>query len=109
VSNIEQYRGGYGGNTISRRAGRTIARMDDGVSVRLARLQNEAEIQADKVAAVSYVGTRAMQSAAMLSQMEQQLAQTVPIATTRLEGLANITAAAMAELVVDTAHIVRRI
>jgi hypothetical protein len=94
---------------ISRRAARTIARKSDGMAVRSAGVFDAAQLQSEKVQAVCAVGTSAMQSVAMMSQIEGQLAAAVPLATSRLQGIADITAAAAAAVVVDTTEILRRI
>ena len=68
-----------------------------------ARVEAHAEIQSLKVQAVGYVGQQGLQAVAMLSQLEGQLGQAVPLAVTRLEGIANMTAMSIAQVVADTA------
>lgn len=68
-----------------------------------ARVEAHAEIQSLKVQAVGYVGQQAMQAVAMVSQLEGQLAQACPLAVTRLQGIADMTSMAIAQVVIDTA------
>jgi DNA-binding ferritin-like protein len=72
----------------------------------MARINQAADLQAERVAAVGYVGKRAMHEVAMLSQLEQQLSALVPMATARLQGMGDLSALAMAEVVGET---VRRV
>ena len=51
----------------SRRVGRELARMDGQGQLELARINQQADLQAERVAAVGYVGKRAMHEVAMLS------------------------------------------
>ncbi len=110
MPNIEPYHGG-GGNLIPRpsRLGRELSRIDGAQQVRAARIEAEADVLATKVQAVGYVASKALQTAALVSQLEQQLAQTVPIATSRLEAIGNMAALAMNEVVADTPHLLRRV
>lgn len=106
MSSIEPYQGGGG---LTSRGSRAVARISTGSSIRLARLEAEAEMKAATVDAVSYVGRRAMQDVALLSQMEQQLATAVPMASGRLAAIADLTALALSEVVADTVHRLRRV
>lgn len=93
----------------SRQVDRTVARIEATGSLRLARVDSEAEVMASKTDAVNYVGGRAMQNVALLSQMEQTLAQAIPMASGRLATIGDITAIAMSGIVSDTACRLRRI
>jgi hypothetical protein len=93
---------------LARRAGRVIGQIDAEVSVGLARVEAAAELQAARAHAVAYVGRAAMQDVALLSQIEQQLAQAVPHASGRLAVIADLTAVALSEVVVDTARRIGR-
>ncbi|MGH3428789.1 MAG: hypothetical protein ACRDQZ_14690 [Mycobacteriales bacterium] len=90
----------------SRRVGRELARMDGQGQLALARISQQADLQAERVAAVGYVGKRALHEVAMLSQLEVQLSALVPSAMPRLQGIGDLTALAMAEVVGET---VRRV
>ena len=90
----------------SRRVGRELARMDGQGQLYLAGISQQADLQAERVAAVGYVGKRALHEVAMLSQLEVQLSALVPSAMPRLQGIGDLTALAMAEVVGET---VRRV
>lgn len=90
----------------SRYAGKALSRLDDRVTVGMAEIEAEAELQASRVMAVSYVGKRAMHEVAVLSQLEGQLATMVPMATSRLQAIGDMLALDMADVVGNT---VRRI
>ena len=68
----------------------------------LARVEGHAEVQALKTQAVAHVGQQAMQAIAMVSQLEGQLGQACPMAVTRLQGIGDMTAMAVAQVVMDT-------
>jgi hypothetical protein len=89
------------------RSGRALARIDQGRRVAIAEADAVADIQAVKVDGLAYVGKVALQDTALLSQLEQQLAQLVPMATSRLQAIADITALGMAEVVTDTVRKLR--
>lgn len=59
-------------------------------------------VQAAKADAVTIVGRVAMHDVAMLSQLEQQLSQVVPIAVTRLQAIGDMASLGLAEIVSDT-------
>lgn len=93
------------GSAMTRRtAGRHLARVDANTSMELATMNAGADLQAARVQAVCHVGRQAMQSVAMVSQLEGQLGQMVPLAVSRLEAIADMTAFATAEIVADTAR-----
>lgn len=83
---------------------RQLSELDRRVVVGLARLEQQAQLQANKAHAVGYVGQQALQAVAMVSQLEVQLGQTVPAAVTRLQGVADMTALAIAQVVADTSR-----
>jgi len=74
----------------------------------LARIEQRAMLQVAKVDAVGFVGRAAMQAVAMVSQFEQQLGHLTPMAVTRLQGIADMTALGIAEVVADTVNKVGR-
>lgn len=107
MSNLVLASGG-GQNRRSRYGGRALARLDDDTEYGLAVVESKTEIQAAKAMAVSYVGKRAMHEVAMVSQLEQQLASVVPMATSRLQAIGDIVALSAAEVVAETLHRVNR-
>lgn len=68
----------------------------------LARVEAHAEVQALKTQAVSYVAQQGMQGIAMVSQLEGQLGQACPLAVSRLQGIGDMAAMAVAQVVMDT-------
>lgn len=92
----------------SRRADRTANRALTGYertrAVGMARIEVQAELEASKVHAVGYVGQQAMQAVTMVSQLEGQLGQACPLAVTRLQGIADMTALSIAQVVGDAAR-----
>jgi hypothetical protein len=92
----------------SRPAGRALSRLDDQTEVGIALIESQAELQATRVMAVSYVGKRAMHEVAMVSQLEQQLATLVPMATGRLQAIGDMVALSAADVVADTVRRVHR-
>jgi hypothetical protein len=99
------------GGGLARRESRTVSRelsrLDAQGRVGMARINQAADLQAERVAAVGYVGKRAMHEVAMLSQLEQQLSALVPMATARLQGMGDMSALAMAEVVGETVRKVK--
>jgi len=90
----------------SRQVSRELSRLDARGQIELARISQQADLQAERLAAVGYVGKRAMHEVTMLSQLEVQLSALVPSATPRLQGIGDLTALAMADVVSET---VRRV
>lgn len=88
---------------VSRRVGRALNRLDDATGLAVAEVRAEADVQAAHVDAVTAVGQRALVAVAFTTQLEQQLAQLVPLATTRLQGVADLTSLAIGQVVMDTA------
>lgn len=87
-----------------RSVGRAVARTQANTEVSLARIESQTLQQVAKVQAVGYVGQQAMQVVTMVSQMEQQLGAACPMAVTRLQGIADMTALSVAQVVADTAR-----
>src|SRR5437879_3917552 len=57
----------------SRQVGRELSRIEGQSRLGIARIAQQAELQAERIAAVGYVGKRAMHEVTMLSQLEVQL------------------------------------
>ena len=91
----------------SRAVGRELSRLDGRGRLELARINQQADLQAERIAAVGYVGKTALHEVAMLSQLEVQLSCLVPSATPRLQGIGDLTALAMAEVVGETVRKVK--
>jgi hypothetical protein len=105
MSEIVPFGGGLA-KRPSRALSRELSRMEGQGLLQFARINQQADLQAERMAAVGYVGKRALQEMAMVSQLEVQLSSLVPAATCRLQGLGDLTALAMAEVVGET---VRRV
>ena len=99
-------------STVTRRpsviTGRALARLDNQTELGIAEIEAKAELQVTRVMAVGYVGKKAMQEVALISQLEQQLSTLVPLATSRLQAIGDITALSAAEIVSDTVRKVNR-
>ncbi|UJH70448.1 hypothetical protein [Ornithinimicrobium sp. INDO-MA30-4] len=74
----------------SREVSRIVNRSELAV-IKTAAAAHEADARLD---AIDHIAGRAMQGVAMVSQLEQQLAQTVPIAASRLQAVGDIHALA---------------
>lgn len=105
MSEIVPFSGGLA-KRESRQVSRELSRLDARGQVELARINQQADLQAERVAGTAYVGKRAMHEIAMLSQLEVQLSALVPGAMPRLQGIGDLTALAVADLVSET---VRRV
>lgn len=91
----------------ARATSRELARLDHQTTVQLAGIEQAADLQAAKADAVAYVGRRGMQAVALVSDLEGKLGQLCPLAVSRLQGIADMTALSIAEVVVDSAREVR--
>jgi hypothetical protein len=100
---------GNGGlsNREARILGRDLARINNEGVVEAAEINKEAELQAERIRVLGYVTKTAMHEVTVLSQLEQQLAALVPSAAGRLQGIDDIGALAMADVVTDTVRKVR--
>ncbi|SDI90193.1 hypothetical protein SAMN05444157_0715 [Frankineae bacterium MT45] len=109
MSSIEQYRGAGASFGLSRQVDRGLARIQGGTSLAVAKIEAQAEVNATKVDAMAAVTQRGLQGVAFMTQVEQQLAQAVPLAASRLQGLADIGALGMSQIIMDTATDLRRL
>ena len=99
---------GYLARREDRALGRQLARMEQHSAVGMARIELQAQLESTKAHAVGYVGQQAMQAVTMVSQMEGQLGQACPLAVTRLQGIADMTALSIAQVVADSARRIGR-
>jgi hypothetical protein len=93
---------GFNASREARSVGRELFRLDGRGRLEMARVNQEADLQAERLSAIAYVGKRAMQEVTMLTQLEVQLSALVPTATPRLQGMGDITALAVADVVSET-------
>lgn len=91
----------------SRELSRIMGTLEARTSMETTRIDLAADLQAAKVDALAYVGRRAMQDIARLTQLEQQLVLMVPMASGRLQAIGDLTALAVTEVVTDTLRKVR--
>jgi hypothetical protein len=114
VSNIQPYEVSgllpslSSGGRLGRQTSRELAQAGAAMSVGVARIEAAAELQAMKASATAHVARRAMQEVALVSQVETQLATAVPHASGRLAAIADMTAVAMTDVVMETAHRIGR-
>lgn len=87
---------------------RNLTGLERSRTIGLAQIEVHAQLEAAKVHAIGFVGQQAMQAVAMVSELEGQLAQACPLATTRLQGIADMTALSMAQVVAETARRIGR-
>jgi len=92
----------------SRSASRALARIDAQTDVSLAKIQQAAELQVERVQAIGYVGQQGMQVVALTSQMEANLATMVPMATSRLQAIGDIISLEVADVISQTVRRVSR-
>ncbi len=81
---------------------RDLSRLERRTAQAVSRLEAQAQVESTRVAAATFIGQRAMQAVTMVSQMEGQLAQLCPLATSRLQGIADMTALSIAQIVNET-------
>ena len=86
----------------SRAVGRALSRLGARGHLEMARINQEADLQAERVSGIAYVGKRALHEVALLSQLEVQLTALVPPAQPRLQAIGDMTALAAAEVVAET-------
>lgn len=86
------------------RTSRALARLSCETTLASSLAQAKAEVEAAKIDGVAAVAGKAMQDVALLSQMEQSLAQAVPHASGRLATVADLAAICMAGIVADSAR-----
>lgn len=97
-----------GALVLSRRSERAIASLQARTQVEMAHLGEVAALQTLRVETVACVGRRALHSVALLSQAEASLLALVPLATSRLQAIADLTALGVADVVADTVRLVTR-
>jgi hypothetical protein len=79
------------------RQGRELTRLVASTELAIAETAAEAAKGMARLDAVDAVAQRGMQGVALVSQMEQQLAQMVPIATSRLQAIGDMHALSTAQ------------
>lgn len=72
------------------RAGREVSRIVSGAELATVRAAAAAHVEQSRLDAIDHVAGRAMQGVALVSQLEQQLATSVPFATSRLQAIGDM-------------------
>lgn len=83
------------------RTSRELSRLSDATELVGAEINAKTAIEVAKQDGLDIIAQRAMQGVAMVSQLELHLAQSVPIASGRLQLIGDIHAQASAQLVAD--------
>lgn len=95
MSQIQPYSPGASSSPFSRQS-RDIARIVSRSELAVVRTAAAAHEEDTRLDAIDHIAGRALQGVAMVSQLEQQLAQSVPIATTRLQAIGDMHALTVA-------------
>jgi len=101
MSNIQPY---HASPIETHRVGKALSRLASETSLTVAGTEARAQMEAAVVDGIAYVGQRAMQDVALLTQMEQQLAMAVPLAASRLQAIGDMTALGMTDVVAGAAR-----
>ncbi len=88
------------------RHGKEVARLAATTELTTMEVNAAAVIEHVRLGAIDAVASRAMQGVAMVTQLEQQLTQTVPLAASRLQALGDMHALAVAN---EVASLSRRL
>lgn len=96
------------GGRLSRQTARELAAIDHSTELRSATIAAAGEVQQAKVDAIARTGAYAMQQAALVAQVQQQLALAAPAASGDLDFIKTMTVIGMGQAVADTARAVNR-
>ncbi|BBY97306.1 MULTISPECIES: hypothetical protein [Mycobacteriales] len=96
------------GGRLSRQTARELAAIDHVTDLRSAAIAAAGEVQQAKVEAIARTGACAMQQAALVAQVQQQLALAAPAASGDLDFIKTMTVIGMGQAVADTAREVNR-
>ncbi|MBN7379704.1 hypothetical protein PP348_20140 [Mycobacteroides abscessus] len=94
---------------MNRQVHREVALIEANLAVRQTAVDAAGELQRAKLGAIASTGGYAMQQAAIVSQMQQQLALACPASSGDLDVLKTLTVMSMSQVVVDTASKVNRL
>lgn len=114
MSNLEVWQSASSGlaglsRGTERKLSRALANVQASTAVQVARIGAAAQRHEAVADGLTAVTGRALQHVAMVSQAEQQLAQTVPHASGRLAAIADAHALAMQATVIDAARALGRL
>ncbi|MCF8785257.1 hypothetical protein [Rhodococcus ruber] len=96
------------GNRLARQTARELAAIDHATQVRTTAVASAGEIQQAKIDAIAQTGAYAMQQAALVAQVQQQLALAAPAAAGDLDFLKTMTVMGIGQIVADTSRAVNR-
>ncbi|MBF9328448.1 hypothetical protein [Mycobacteroides chelonae] len=94
---------------MNRTTRQQLAMIDATVAIKQAGIDAVAEVQRAKIDVVTSTGGYAMQRAALVGQMQQQLALASPVSSGDLDFLKSLTMVAVGQVVADTAARVSRL
>jgi hypothetical protein len=94
MSDIQRYR-----HRAVSRVSRELDRIIDAGEVDTADTLTKTERELNQLDGLQAISTRAMQGVAMVTQLEQQLATSVPLAASRLQAIGDMHALASADVV----------
>ncbi|MBB4853384.1 hypothetical protein HNP40_000750 [Mycobacteroides chelonae] len=97
------------GTKLHRQASREVALIEANLAVRQTAVDAAGELQRAKLGTIASTGGYAMQQAAIVGQMQQQLALACPASSGDLDVLKTLTVMSMGQVVVDTASKVNRL
>jgi hypothetical protein len=97
MSAIQPYHSTSSSASPLSRAGREIARIVSGTELAVVRVAAQATVEDARLDAIDGVAGRGLQGVAMVTQLEQQLAQSVPLAAGRLQAIGDMHALAVAQ------------
>ncbi|MBX4170321.1 hypothetical protein K3M35_16925 [Rhodococcus sp. DMU2021] len=96
------------GDRLARRTAHELAAIEHAAQVRTAVVASAGEIQQAKIDAVAQTGAYAMQQAALVAQVQQQLALAAPAAAGDLDFLKTMTVMGIGQIVADTCRAVNQ-
>lgn len=96
------------GGRLSRQTARELAAIDQSTELRSAVIAAAGEVQQAKIDAIARTGAYAMQQAALVAQVQQQLALAAPAASGDLDFIKTMTVIGMSQAVAGTAREVNR-
>lgn len=94
---------------VNRQTRREVAVIEANLAVRQTAVDAAGELQRAKLGTIASTGGYAMQQAAIVSQMQQQLALACPASSGDLDVLKTLTVMSMGQVVVDTASKINRL
>lgn len=96
------------GGRLTRQTARDLGVINHSTEISIARVAAAGEIQQARIDAVARAGAFAMQQAALVSQMQQQLTLAAPAASGDLDFIKTMTVMGIGQIVADTSRAVNR-